>query len=140
MTWGTSFYSGKFKSPPVSETMASSGTTVPSSMTRTFSETEMCRTRPVTVTYAPPAFRSSGTKYSMVASGCSGRRAMSAAKRRFSSSASCGSSSRLSVVSRAVFPLPPPRSPSVRQTAQTVRPVRVAASADGSAKRDAAGG
>lgn len=43
--------------------MSSRAMSTPSSMTRTFSETEMCRTRPVTVTYAPPAFRSSGTKW-----------------------------------------------------------------------------
>ena len=42
--------------------------TVPSSITSVFSGTEMCRTRPVTVTYAPPDFRSSETKYSMVLS------------------------------------------------------------------------
>jgi len=32
-------------------------------MTSVFSGTEMCRTRPVTVTYAPPAFRLTGTKW-----------------------------------------------------------------------------
>jgi len=46
-------------------------------MTGVFSGTEMFRTTPVTVTYAPPDFRSSGTKYSIVTSGRSGRRAMS---------------------------------------------------------------
>ena len=71
-------------------------------MTSVIFATEMCRIRPVTVTYAPPAFRSSGTKYSMVTSGRSGRRAMSATRRRFNSAASCASSSRLSTLSRAV--------------------------------------
>ena len=89
---------------PVIETISSMGISVPSSMTRTFSETEICRTRPVTETYAPPDFRSSGTKYSIVTSGRSGRWAISAERRRFSSSASCASRSRLSEVSRAVSP------------------------------------
>ena len=91
------------RKPEIKET-SSRGMTVPSSMTRVLSGKEMCRTRPEMVTYAPPAFRSSGTKYSTVTSGRSGRRAMSAARRRFSSSASCASSSRLSAVSRASFP------------------------------------
>ena len=91
------------RKPEIKET-SSRGMTVPSSMTRVLSGKEMCRTRPETVTYSPPAFRSSGTKYSMVASGRSGRWVMSVARRRFSSSASCASSSRLSAVSRAVSP------------------------------------
>ena len=45
------------------ETISSIGISVPSSMTRSLSETEMFRTTPVTGTYAPPAFRSSGTKW-----------------------------------------------------------------------------
>ena len=87
------------------EAISSRPMTVLSSITRTLSGTEMCRTRPVTDTYAPPAFRSSGTKYSAVASGQSGRRVIIAARRRFSSSASCEESSRLSEVSRAVSPV-----------------------------------
>ncbi len=86
------------------ETISSSGITVPSSMTRTLSVMEMCRTTPVTVTYAPPDFRSSGTKYSMVTSGRSFSRAERSVRHRFSSSADCASSSRLSAVSRAVSP------------------------------------
>ena len=35
-------------------------------MTRTFSGTEMCRTRPVTVTYALPDFWSAGAEYSFI--------------------------------------------------------------------------
>jgi len=119
--------------------MSSRAMTAPSSMTSVFSGTEMCRTRPVTVTYAPPAFRSSGTKYSTVTSGRSFRRAARSVKRRSSSAASCGSSSRLSAVSRAVSPTAA-SCQSARQTARTVRPGRASASADGSAKRDAAGG
>ena len=68
----------------------------------------------MTGTYAPPAFRSSGTKYSTVTSGRSDRCSMMAASCRFSSSASCASSSRFRAASR--FPLPPPHSPSARQT------------------------
>ena len=60
--------------------------TVPSSVTGVFSGTEMCRTRPITVTYAPPAFRASGTKYSMAASGRSFSRAARSARRRFNPS------------------------------------------------------
>jgi len=86
------------------ESTSSIGITVPSSMTRTLSAMEMCRTTPVTVTYAPPDFRSSGTKYSMVTSGRSFSRVARSVRRRFSSSASCGSSSRLLPVSRAVSP------------------------------------
>ena len=62
----------------VIETISSRGIAVPSARVRVLSGTEMCRTRPVTVTYAPPAFRLSGTKYSTVTSGRSGRRAFHA--------------------------------------------------------------
>ena len=41
-------------SPIASAAISSIGMTVPSAMTRVFSGTEMCRTRPVTVTYALP--------------------------------------------------------------------------------------
>ena len=65
------------------ESTSSIGITVPSSMTSVLSGTELCRTRPVTVTYAPPDFRSSGTKYSMVTSGRSFSRAARSVRRRF---------------------------------------------------------
>ncbi|MBR4663358.1 MAG: hypothetical protein IKO93_05745 [Lentisphaeria bacterium] len=71
---------------PAAETISSCGMTVPSSVTGVFSGTEMCRTRPITVTYAPPAFRASGTKYSMAASGRSFSRAARSARRRFNPS------------------------------------------------------
>ena len=83
--------------------------TVPSSMTKVFSGTEMCRTRSVTVTYVPSAFRSSVMKYSMVASGRSDRWTMSAARRRFSYSVSCASSSRFRTVSRSISPAASPK-------------------------------
>ena len=70
---------------------------------RTFGTT-VSIAKPGTETYAPPAFRSSGTKYSMVASGRSFSRAARSGRRRFNAAASCEESSRLSAVGRTGFP------------------------------------